>query len=104
MLGNFSTRKSECDRDGERVDLLFGNEEHHFVAVAAQHFRDRDAGKQMPASSSACDNSVHSDSGCDARLHDHAFFVQARVQNCLPINVEQQSDPKQEDAARFDPP
>ena len=30
------------------VDLLFGNEEHHFVAAGAQNFRDREPGKRCP--------------------------------------------------------
>src|ERR1044071_2053291 len=43
----------------KRVDLLFGNEEHHLVATGAQDFRDRQSGKQMSACSSTCDYGIH---------------------------------------------
>ena len=43
----------------ERVDFLFGNKKHHLVPARAQHFRDRKAGKEMPAGSSTCNDGVH---------------------------------------------
>ena len=36
-------------RHGERVDLLFRNEEHDFMAAGAQDLRDREPREQMPA-------------------------------------------------------
>ena len=87
-------------RDGQRVDLLFGNEEHHFVPRRAQHFRDREAREKMPAGSATCDHRVHADSSSDefagvhAHLHGRSLAVH-RLEHALPINVQKQSDPKQ---------
>ena len=41
---------------GEGVDLLFGNEEHHLVPAAEQHFAHGEAGEEMPAGAAGCDD------------------------------------------------
>ena len=96
MSAVFRTRKSEWPRQRERVDLLFGNEEHHFVAAGAQNFRDRERretdARQFLRMRSQC--SLDQILRCVRACIDHAFFVQPGSKNSLPINVEEQSDSK----------
>src|SRR5437868_6351078 len=44
---------------GQGVHIFFGNEEQYFMAALAKHFRHGQAGKQMSASSTACNDCVH---------------------------------------------
>src|SRR5207302_1102634 len=57
--GQFLEAKFRVTGKCERVDFLFGHEQHHFVAAIAQRFRDGETGKEMPACSSTCNDRVH---------------------------------------------
>ena len=46
-------------RERQGVDLLFGNEQEHFVSAFAQNFSNGDSGKEMPTRTSACNDRVH---------------------------------------------
>ena len=44
---------------GQGVDIFFGNEEQHVMAALPKHLRHGQAGKQMAARSTTCDDCVH---------------------------------------------
>jgi hypothetical protein len=57
--GQFFHRNFRMLLQRQHIHFFFGDEEQDLVPAFAQHFRNRDPGKQMPARPSTCDDSVH---------------------------------------------
>ena len=78
----------------ERIDFLFGNEEHYFMAARGENFCDGQSRKEMPTCSSACDNGIHLDSRRGPGSN-HRSLLMRWFKDSLTIDVQKQSDSEQ---------